>query len=98
MQLVQYQHVALSQRLQYRHANLPDALDRLDFSHLPRSALDWISITVRAPTACDADALAKIVWALGLNAEQLVRDHQAEAFVIDRARQIHRVGAVEVVA
>ena len=79
-------------------AGLPGALDHLDFSHLPRSALDWISVTVRAQTACDADALAKIVWALGHNAEELIRNHQAEAFVIDSARQIHRVGAVEVIA
>ena len=75
-------------------AGLSDALDCLDFSHLPRSALDWISVTVRAPDACDADALTKIVWAQGHAAEKLLRDHQAEAFVIDGARQIQRVGAV----
>lgn len=79
-------------------AGSPDALGRLDFGHLPRSALDWISVTVRAPEACDADALTKIVWALGHNAEQLLRDHQAEAFVIDGARQIQRVGAAAVFA
>lgn len=90
--------LATSAGLRATSADLPEPLDRLDFSHLPRSARDWISVTVRAPTACDADALAKIVWALGQSAEALVRDHQAEAFVIDCARQIHRVGAVEVIA
>ena len=79
-------------------AGLPDAFDRLDFGHLPRSALDWVSVTVRAQTACDADALTKIVWALGQSAEDLLRDHHAEAFVIDRARQVHRVGAAPVIA
>ena len=79
-------------------AGLPDAADRLDFRHLPRATLDWISVTVRAQSACDADALAKIVWALGDNAAELLRDHQAEAFVIDRARQVHRVGAAPVIA
>ena len=79
-------------------AGLPDALDRLDFGHLPGATRDWISVTVRAQNACDADALTKIVWALGQQAEVLIRDHQAEAFVIDSARQIHRVGATEVIA
>ena len=79
-------------------AGLPDAVDRLDFGHLPGSASDWISVTVRAQNVCDADALTKIVWALGHNAEKLLRDHQAEAFVIDDARQIHRVGTAKVIA
>ena len=79
-------------------AGLPGAADRLDFGHLPRAALDWISVTVRAQTACDADALTKIVWAQGANAADLLRDHQAEALVIDNARQIHRVGATTVFA
>ena len=79
-------------------AGLPDAVDRLDFGHLPRSASDWISVTVRAQNVCDADALTKIVWALGHNAEKLLRDHQAEAFVIDDALQIHRVGTAKVIA
>ena len=79
-------------------AGLPGALDRLDFSHLPRATRDWISVTVRAQNACDADALTKIVWALGQQAEDLIRDHHAEAFVIDSARQIHRVSATKVIA
>ena len=79
-------------------AGLPVAVDRLDFGHLPRSALDWISVTVRAQNACDADALTKIVWALGHNADELLREHQAEAFVIDGARQIQRVGTAKVMA
>ena len=79
-------------------AGLPDASERLDFGHLPRSARDWISVTVRAPNACDADALTKIVWALGHGAEELLRDHQAEAIVIDGARQIQRLGAAQVTA
>lgn len=33
-------------------------------AHLP-SGSDWIAATVRAPTACAADALTKIVWAGG---------------------------------
>ena len=79
-------------------AGLPDAFDHLAFSHLPYSALNWVSVTVRAQNACDADALTKIVWALGHSADELLRDHQAEAFVIDSARQIHRVGAAKVIA
>ena len=79
-------------------AGLPDTLDRLNFSHLSCSVRDWVSVTVRAQNACDADALTKIVWALGQRAEDLLRDHLAEAFVIDRARQVHRVGTAPVIA
>lgn len=78
-------------------AGLPDGQGRLDFSHLPGSTLSWISVTVRAPNACDADALTKTVWALGPNAAKLLRDHQAEAIIIDRERRVHAIGAAKVV-
>lgn len=90
--------IALENAALATSAGLPDEADGLDFRHLPRAALDWVSVTVRAQTASDADALAKIVWALGENAADLLRDHQAEAFVIDKARQICRVGATKVLA
>ena len=49
-----------------------------------------------APNACDADALAKIVWALGLDAAKLLCDHQAEAIIIDSERRVHAIGAAKV--
>lgn len=79
-------------------AGLPDDLGCLDFGHLHGSTLDWISVTVRAPNACDADALAKIVWALGPNSAKLLRDYKAEALIIDSERRVHAIGAVKVTA
>ena len=64
----------------------------LDFSHLPRSGGHWLSVSVRATNACDADALTKILWAMGGGAAPLLLDHGADAFAIDTHRQIIALG------
>lgn len=73
-------------------AGLPCERAGLDFGHLPRSSRRWLSVTVRATNACDADALTKIVWAMGDGAEGLLLDHGAEAFGIDADRQVRSIG------
>lgn len=73
-------------------AGLPKSVAELDFAHLPESSKRWLSVTVRAPRACDADALTKIVWAIGDAAEGLLIDHGANAFAIDVDRQVRPIG------
>jgi len=60
-------------------------------AHLPAGA-DWLSVTVRAPNACDADALTKIVWAAPANVEELLRGAGAHAFGIRPDGRIEEVG------
>jgi len=54
----------------------------LSFAHMTEYDPRWISVTVRAPNACDADALTKIVWALGHRAADLLAAARADAFAI----------------
>lgn len=63
----------------------------LSFDHLPDRDLRWISVTVRAPVACDADALAKIVWSGAVEAGACLRSAGAEAFTIRADGQIEAV-------
>ena len=70
----------------------------LDFSHLPRSNRRWLSVSVRATNACDADALTKIVWAMGDGAAGLLLDHGAVAFAIDAHRRVNEIGLAVVAA
>lgn len=48
--------------------------------HLP--AGDWISVTVRAQNACDADALTKVAWASHANLGAILDSCGASAFCI----------------
>ena len=73
-------------------AGLPGGSGQLSFDHLPSGSRDWISVTVRAPNCCEADALTKIVWADPLRAEPLLREAQADAFVIDRDLRVQPLG------
>ena len=52
-------------------------------AHLPGPSR-WTSVTVRAPNACDADALTKIVWAMPCNVTELLDRAGASAFGIRR--------------
>ena len=79
-------------------AGLPCERLGLDFAHLPRSSRRWLSVTVRATNACDADALTKIVWAVEDGAEKLLLDHGAEAFAIDLDRKLVPLGRAMAVA
>jgi thiamine biosynthesis lipoprotein len=49
--------------------------------HLP-SGTDWMSVTVRAQSACDADALTKIAWAAPARLGELLNHWEAVAFGI----------------
>lgn len=50
-------------------------------AHLPRGSR-WISVSVRAPSACDADALTKLVWQEPSNVAHLLDGAGASAFGI----------------
>lgn len=53
---------------------------------------NWLSVTIRAPNACDADALAKIVWAAPANIANLLRRAGACAFGIRADGRIEEAG------
>ena len=54
----------------------------LTFDHLPGADRRWTSVTVRASTACDADALTKILWSGVPEADGLLREAGAQAFAL----------------
>jgi thiamine biosynthesis lipoprotein len=51
-------------------------------AHLPHGC-DWTSVTVRAPNACDADALTKIIWGGSPHSTDLLGRAGAYAFGIE---------------
>jgi thiamine biosynthesis lipoprotein len=63
-------------------AGLPSEDDRLEYGHLLHNVRQWTSVTVRAASACDADALTKILWAGAPSSPRLLRDRDATAFAI----------------
>jgi thiamine biosynthesis lipoprotein len=65
---------------------------QLEFDHLPSGDHDWISVSVLAPTACDADALTKIVWQGGAQTAALLAAAGAKAIAITRGGQIETIG------
>lgn len=67
----------------------------LSFDHLDSEELRWISISVHARTACDADALTKIVWKMGDKAAALLEQVEASAFGIGRDSRIELIGEPE---
>lgn len=58
------------------------AVAGLAFDHVLDRCPQWLSVTVRAPNACGADALTKIVWALGHRSADLLGTAKADAFAI----------------
>ena len=84
--------IALDNAALATSAGLPRARDGLDFAHLPGSLRRWLSVSVRAPNACDADALTKILWTMGDRAGGLLLDHGAEAFAIGVDRRLVPLG------
>jgi len=74
-------------------AGLPAASGRLSFDHLPGARDRWISVTVQAPTAMDADALTKIVWAGG-DVSHLLQSVSAKAFAIRADGHVEPLGAL----
>ena len=72
-------------------AGLP-ATTGLSFLHLTQIDPRWTSVTVRAADACDADALTKIVWALGHPAADLLASAGAEAIAIRTDGGVEEIG------
>lgn len=60
-------------------------------AHLP-DGTRWSSVTVRAPTTLDADALTKIVWAMGEESAELLAAVGASAFGIRYGGAIEAIG------
>jgi thiamine biosynthesis lipoprotein len=54
----------------------------LSFDHLTGTRDQWTSVSVSADNACDADALTKIVWALGQRSAPLLAFAEAQAFAL----------------
>jgi thiamine biosynthesis lipoprotein len=73
-------------------AGLPGEDSRLTFDHLGGANSRWLSISVMALKACDADALTKIVWARGANAAPLLGESGAKALAFTAAGDVETVG------
>lgn len=72
---------------------LPGKAGALSFDHLPGRDRRWVSVTVRAIDACDADALTKIVWAGAPDISELLSNAGAEAFAIRADGELESIGA-----
>ena len=64
----------------------------LTFDHLTNVQSEWTSVTVISAYACDADALTKVVWALGDRAAPLLSEARAKAFAIRADGGVERIG------
>ena len=73
-------------------AGLPLGTNSLSFDHLGGKNPQWTSVSVQSRTACDADALTKIVWNMDDGAERLLEEIGASAFGYGRAGQIEAIG------
>ena len=73
-------------------AGLPLGTSGLSFDHLGGTNPNWISISVLSRTACDADALTKIVWNMSHGAERLLEEIGASAFGYSRTGQVEVIG------
>jgi thiamine biosynthesis lipoprotein len=78
-------------------AGLPGDDGSLSFDHLQGGDSSWISVSVLARTACDADALTKIVWNLSDEAGPLLADVNAEAFAVTTGGEIRTIGELTAV-
>lgn len=76
-------------------AGLPAGDGELSFEHLDGDTSRWISASVQARTACDADALTKIVWKLGENAAPLLETVDASAIGITRSGEVEAISVAE---
>ena len=79
-------------------AGLPDASGGLSFAHLGGRHPRWVSVSILASTACDADALTKILWSAG-DEGALLAAAGARALGIRNDGGVEEIGeAVEVAA
>lgn len=70
----------------------------LAFDHLPNRDTRWTSVTVRAPLACDADALTKAVWSGATEADEWLENAGALAFALRKDGQVEAIGREAVAA
>ena len=63
----------------------------LTFDHLPGGNRRWVSVSVLARTACDADALTKIVWRGIPNAGGLLAASAAKALAINATGDVEAI-------
>ena len=75
----------------YNEALATSALVDGSGAHLP-DGTRWTSVSVRAPSAFEADALTKIVWAMGGQSAELLAEVGAAAF------GIHADGVIEAIS
>lgn len=80
--------IALKNRALATSAGRRSDRGTLDFAHLPERSAELMSATIEALTACDADVLAKLVLARGMEACDLLDAADARALCIDRTGQI----------
>lgn len=74
-------------------AGVVDEDGSLSFDHLPGGDPRWVSVTVRSPSARDADALTKIAWSGAAVTADLLRNTAAQAFAIRADGQLEVIGA-----
>ena len=72
-------------------AGLPDGDGRLSFDHLGGER-GWVSVSILARSAMDADALTKIIWAQGPKAIPLLEEADARAVVVTEAGGVEMIG------
>lgn len=64
----------------------------LSFAHLGGRRDQWTSVSVFAPSACDADALTKIVWGLGRRSAGLLAAAGSCGFAIGAGGSLEPIG------
>jgi thiamine biosynthesis lipoprotein len=74
-------------------AGLRDRAGKLSFDHLGGAGGRWTSVSVRARTACDADALTKVVWGQGRDSVDLLAEVDATALLISADGKLDAIGA-----
>ena len=74
-------------------AGVPRGDGNLGFEHLGGPGGRWTSVSVLARTACDADALTKIVWAEGLGSATVLTEVDATALLISTNGKVETIGA-----
>lgn len=66
--------------------------EELSFDHVGGSNYRWTSVSVLATTACDADALTKLVWAAGERLDFVLETNGAKAIGITANGAVEPVG------
>jgi thiamine biosynthesis lipoprotein len=79
-------------------AGLPDGEGQLSFDHLGGGNPRWVSISVVARNACDADALTKIVWNSSAAAHRILAEAGAKAIAIQQDGKIEAIEPTESVS